>query len=80
MADNAYNYPVFEFHTREFQEFSTNTPMATTWPISAKPASICNDWRPSYGAIDPWCNQIGRRRALCLMLSRQPCDRMVVMS
>ena len=29
MADNAYNYPVFEFHTREFQEFSTNTPMAT---------------------------------------------------
>ena len=29
MAQDAYNYTTFEFHTREFEEFSTVTPMAT---------------------------------------------------
>ena len=29
MNEDAYNYRIFEFHTREFEEFSTHAPMAT---------------------------------------------------
>ncbi len=29
MSEDTYNYAVFEFHTREFEEFSTHAPMAT---------------------------------------------------
>ena len=29
MNEDAYNYRIFEFHTREFEKFSTHAPMAT---------------------------------------------------
>ena len=29
MNEDAYNYRIFELHTREFEEFSTHAPMAT---------------------------------------------------